>query len=131
MRDLTTENELEAKKKIEALEKELDLSSDLQGISVTLSPHHSFSLTCSLPWGALNVGDLDNMAVELEESEAKVEELKAQLDAAAEAQDMLEELTDRNMKLQDVRFFLFSPSRDKCAKLTVNLFFGGRRSIGQ
>ncbi|GAA5998800.1 hypothetical protein JCM5350_006650 [Sporobolomyces pararoseus] len=76
MRDLTTENELEAKKKIEALEKELDLSSDLQG-------------------------DLDNMAVELEESEAKVEELKAQLDAAAEAQDMLEELTDRNMKLQD------------------------------
>ncbi|GAA5900012.1 uncharacterized protein JCM6883_006062 [Sporobolomyces salmoneus] len=76
LRDLTTENELESKKKIEALEKELDLSSDLQG-------------------------DLDNMAVELEESEAKVEELKAQLDAASEAQDMLEELTDRNMKLQD------------------------------
>ncbi|GAA5968987.1 hypothetical protein JCM3765_002274 [Sporobolomyces pararoseus] len=76
LRDLTTENEVESKKKIEALEKELDLSSDLQG-------------------------DLDNMAVELEESEAKVEDLKAQLDAAAEAQDMLEELTDRNMKLQD------------------------------
>lgn len=47
-------------------------------------------------------GDLDNMAVELEASDAKVEELKAQLDAASEAQDMLEELTDRNMKLQDV-----------------------------
>ncbi|GAA5853786.1 hypothetical protein JCM5353_001035, partial [Sporobolomyces roseus] len=42
-----------------------------------------------------------NMAVELEESESKVEELKAQLDAASEAQDMLEELTDRNLKLQD------------------------------
>ncbi|GAA6009177.1 hypothetical protein JCM11491_005782 [Sporobolomyces phaffii] len=76
LRDLTTETELESKKKIEALEKELDLSSDLQA-------------------------DLDNMAVELDESEAKVEELKAQLDAAAEAQDMLEELTDRNLKLQD------------------------------
>ncbi|GAA5942628.1 uncharacterized protein JCM15063_000844 [Sporobolomyces koalae] len=76
LRDLTTEAETEAKKKIETLEKELDLSSDLQG-------------------------DLDNMAVELEESEAKVEELKAQLDAAAEAQDMLEELTDRNIRLQD------------------------------
>ncbi|GAA5820892.1 hypothetical protein JCM10212_006257 [Sporobolomyces blumeae] len=76
MRDLTTESEQESKKRIEALEKELDLTSDLQG-------------------------DLDNMAVELEESEAKVEELKAQLDVAAEAQDMLEELTDRNMKLVD------------------------------
>ncbi|GAA5880816.1 hypothetical protein JCM16303_005127 [Sporobolomyces ruberrimus] len=76
LRDLTTETELESKKKIDALEKELDLSSDLQG-------------------------DLDNMAVELEASDAKVEELKAQLDAASEAQDMLEELTDRNMKLQD------------------------------
>ena len=31
LRDLTTESESESKKKIEALEKELDLSSDLQG----------------------------------------------------------------------------------------------------
>ncbi|GAA5970337.1 hypothetical protein JCM11641_001670 [Rhodosporidiobolus odoratus] len=76
MRDLTAETESESKRKIEALEKELDLSADLQG-------------------------DLHNMAVELDEAEAKIEDLKAQLDVAAEAQDMLEELTDRNMKLQD------------------------------
>jgi len=58
----------------------------------------------------LSTGDLDNMAVELEESESKVEELKAQLDAASEAQDMLEELTDRNLKLQDVGFPLLHSS---------------------
>ncbi|BGP28114.1 hypothetical protein JCM10295v2_007101 [Rhodotorula toruloides] len=76
MRDLTSESEANMKRKIESLEKELDLSADLQS-------------------------DLDNMAVELEEAEAKIEDLKAQLDIAAEAQDMLEELTERNMKLHD------------------------------
>jgi dynactin 1 len=43
------------------------------------------------------------MAVELDAAEAKIEDLRSQLDIAAEAQDMLEELTERNMHLQDVR----------------------------
>lgn len=64
------------------------------------------------PADIVPVGDLDNMAVELDESEAKVEELKAQLDAASEAQDMLEELTDRNMQLQDVGHLLDRSSLD-------------------
>ncbi|BGP58574.1 hypothetical protein JCM8202_002336 [Rhodotorula sphaerocarpa] len=76
LRDLTSENEAEMKRKIENLEKEVDLTSDLQG-------------------------DLDNMAVELEAAEVKIEELRSQLDVAAEAQDMLEELTERNLRLQD------------------------------
>ncbi|BGP20858.1 hypothetical protein JCM10213v2_009023 [Rhodosporidiobolus nylandii] len=76
LRDLTAETESESKRKIESLEKELDLSADLQA-------------------------DLDNMAVELDEAEAKIEDLKSQLDVAGEAQDMLEELTERNMKLHD------------------------------
>ncbi|GJN94727.1 hypothetical protein Rhopal_007818-T1 [Rhodotorula paludigena] len=76
LRDLTTETEAEHKRKIESLEKELDLSADLQA-------------------------DLDNMAVELDAAESKIEDLKAQLDVAGEAQDMLEELTERNMKLHD------------------------------
>ncbi|GAA5884799.1 hypothetical protein JCM3774_006769 [Rhodotorula dairenensis] len=76
LRDLTSENEIEMKRKIESLEKEVDLSADLQG-------------------------DLDNMAVELDAAEAKIEDLRSQLDIAAEAQDMLEELTDRNMRLHD------------------------------
>ncbi|GAA6010163.1 hypothetical protein JCM10207_005646 [Rhodosporidiobolus poonsookiae] len=76
LRDITGETETEHKRKIDALEKELDLSADLQA-------------------------DLDNMAVELDEAEAKIEDLKAQLDVAGEAQDMLEELTDRNIKLHD------------------------------
>jgi len=105
LRDLTTESESESKKKIEALEKELDLSSDLQGTQISFFSIHLLAMSLELTglWGS-RTGDLDNMAVELEESESKVEELKAQLDAASEAQDMLEELTDRNLKLQDVSF---------------------------
>lgn len=84
------------KRKIENLEKEVDLSADLQGTSAG-------ALRRVLPclhtrWA----GDLDNMAVELDAAEAKIEDLRSQLDVAAEAQDMLEELTERNMHLQDV-----------------------------
>lgn len=50
------------------------------------------------------------MVVELDEAEAKIEDLKAQLDVAGEAQDMLEELTDRNIKLSDVRSSPFPSS---------------------
>jgi hypothetical protein len=38
--------------------------------------------------------DLDNMSVELDEAEAKTDDLKAQLEVAREAQNMLEELPD-------------------------------------
>ncbi|GAA5851867.1 hypothetical protein JCM8547_000082 [Rhodosporidiobolus lusitaniae] len=76
LRDLAHESETELKKKVEALEGELDLTSDLQG-------------------------DLDNLVYELSSAESKIEDLKAQLDAAAEAGDMVEELMEREGRLAD------------------------------
>lgn len=45
----------------------------------------------------------DNISVELEIAEAQVEDLKAQLDDASGAEDMLEQLTERNLNLNEVR----------------------------
>lgn len=87
------------KRKIENLEKEVDLTSDLQGAPRAHSPRRYRARSADASPFA---GDLDNMAVELEAAEVKIEELRSQLDVAAEAQDMLEELTERNLRLQDV-----------------------------
>jgi hypothetical protein len=53
LRDLTTESESEMKRKVESLEKELDLSADLQGSSflpfLPFLPHPDSSSTHSRP----------------------------------------------------------------------------------
>lgn len=45
----------------------------------------------------------DTTAAQLERAEGQVEDLKVQLDDALGAEDMLEQLTDRNLSLTDVR----------------------------
>ncbi|KAK4056088.1 hypothetical protein OIO90_002819 [Microbotryomycetes sp. JL221] len=76
MRDLTSESEAESKRKIADLEKELDLTSDLQTM-------------------------YDNNVVELERAESQIEDLKAQLDDALGAEDLLEQLTERNLSMSE------------------------------
>ncbi|SCV67323.1 BQ2448_5969 [Microbotryum intermedium] len=76
LRDLTSENEAEHKRKIADLEAELDLTSDLQA-------------------------EFENNLIELERAEAQVEELKIQLDDTLGAEDMLEQLTDKNLLLTE------------------------------
>jgi len=46
-------------------------------------------------------GEFDNTAVALERSEAQVEDLKGQLDDALGAEDLLEQLTERNLSLSE------------------------------
>lgn len=83
-RDHTSEADAEHRRRIADLEKELDLTSDLQGV-------------------------FDNTVVEFERAERQIEELKLQLDDAFGAEDMLEELTEKNMTLNDVGFsFIYS-----------------------
>lgn len=45
----------------------------------------------------------DTTVAQLERAESHVEDLKIQLDDALGAEDMLEQLTDRNLSLTDVR----------------------------
>ncbi|KNZ45590.1 uncharacterized protein VP01_7g30 [Puccinia sorghi] len=82
MRDLSQEAEQASRKRITDLEQELDLSAELQGKSYT-SWEYSVLLS------------------QLETAESQVEELKQQLDAAMGVEDMLEQLTERNLTLNE------------------------------
>ncbi|KAI5478786.1 dynactin [Pseudohyphozyma bogoriensis] len=76
LRDLTSETEHEHKQRIADLEKELDLTADLQA-------------------------EFENNLVELDRAEVQIEDLKIQLDDALGAEDMLEQLTERNLTLSE------------------------------
>jgi dynactin 1 len=81
LRDISVENEGESKRRITDLEKELDLTSDLQE-------------------------EYEQATSQLEKAEEMVENLKLQLDDAMGAEDMLEHLTERNLTLSEVRQIL-------------------------
>ncbi|BEJ17135.1 hypothetical protein CspHIS471_0605360 [Cutaneotrichosporon sp. HIS471] len=76
LRDMLHDSEKEYKLKIHDLEKELSSNTDLSG---------RFDLTTA----------------KLAHSEAQVEDLKQQLDDALGAEDLLEELTERNLQMSD------------------------------
>ncbi|ORY88624.1 dynein associated protein-domain-containing protein [Leucosporidium creatinivorum] len=76
LRELTTESESESRKRIHDLEKELDLTSDLQA-------------------------DYESTLISLDRAETQIEDLKTQLDDALGAEEMLEELTARNLNFSE------------------------------
>ncbi|PWN28076.1 hypothetical protein BDZ90DRAFT_231838 [Jaminaea rosea] len=74
LRDVTSESDHDQKRKISDLEKELSALADLQD-------------------------SRDSLAAKLEASEAQLEDVKVQLDDALGAEEMLEQLTERNLFL--------------------------------
>lgn len=76
LRDLTAESDSEQKQKIAVMEKELRELDEIQD-------------------------SYESTLAKLEESEALLEDLKIQLDDALGAEEMLEQLTERNMALQE------------------------------
>ena len=89
LRDLTADNEQESRRRIHDLEKELDLTSELQCASSSTR----ICLTVAASY--------DAMTARVEQTEALSEELRLQLDDALGAEDMLEQLTERNLTLSD------------------------------
>jgi dynactin 1 len=78
LRDVSTEAEREHKTNISELERELTSQEEL-------------------------TSQLELAEAKLANAEAQVEDLKLQLDDALGAEDMLEQLTDRNLQLSEVR----------------------------
>lgn len=74
MRDISSETERELKTKVSDLERDLSAREDLHG-------------------------QLEHVEAKLSSSEAQVEDLKQQLDDAMGAEDLLEELTERNLQM--------------------------------
>jgi dynactin 1 len=77
LRDISSDNEKESKTKIADLEKELSASGDAQS-------------------------RLELSEAKLVNAEAQVEDLKLQLDDALGAEDLLEQLTERNLQMSEV-----------------------------
>ena len=82
LRDASTDNEQESKRRIMDLEKELDLTSDLQA-------------------------EYETAVQQLQQAEGMVDNLKSQLDDAMGAEDMLEHLTERNLTLSEVSTYFY------------------------
>ena len=79
LRDLSSDNEKESKSKISDLEKELSTLGDAQS-------------------------RLELSEAKLANAETQVEDLKLQLDDALGAEDLLEQLTERNLQMSEVSF---------------------------
>jgi uncharacterized protein YPO0396 len=77
LRDLSSDNEKESKSKISDLEKELSTLGDAQS-------------------------RLELSEAKLANAETQVEDLKLQLDDALGAEDLLEQLTERNLQMSEV-----------------------------
>ena len=76
LRDMSSEAEGSNRRRIQDLEKELELTADIQAM-------------------------FDSTTDELERAQAQVEDLKGQLDDALGAEDLLEQLTERNLTLTE------------------------------
>lgn len=88
LRDLATESEHESRRRIAELEKELDLTAELQ------SP-------CRRKLELTDTASYETAGQRAEQAEALAEDLRTQLDDALGAEDMLEQLTERNLTLSE------------------------------
>jgi dynactin 1 len=84
LRDLSSDNEKESKSKISDLEKELSSLGDAQS-------------------------RLELSEAKLANAETQVEDLKLQLDDALGAEDLLEQLTERNLQMSEVSWLSHFP----------------------
>lgn len=95
LRDISAETELEQRKKILELERELANTDELQGSKYFLSKY-------SEPKVGNFLADYENNLKDLLATEKQIEDLKERLDDALGAEDMLESLTNRNLELGEV-----------------------------
>lgn len=91
LRDVSSEAEREYKSKLAEIEKELSSQEELTSESA-----------CSKTSPELIRGRCELAEAKLENAETQVEDLKMQLDDALGAEDMLEELTERNLQMGEV-----------------------------
>jgi dynactin 1 len=91
LRDITGKREGELKSEITALTEEIDQLNAIKG-----TPLRPFFRV-----GELTVDRFDEVTKQLTQQEALIEDLKQQLDTALSAEDLLEELTERNLSLTE------------------------------
>ena len=98
LRDVSTEAERDHKTKLAELKRELSSQEDLASACL--------SLRLSMSKLKLAIGRYEMAEAKLANAEAQVEDLKMQLDDALGAEDMLEQLTERNLHMGEVCLIL-------------------------
>jgi dynactin 1 len=94
LRQITQETDTEQKRKIAELERELSGIDELQGI---------YTLSHTIHWYLVGIiAGYEETLSKLANADAQIEDLKIQLDDALGAEDMLVQLTDRNLQLSEV-----------------------------
>lgn len=92
LRDVSSEAEKDHKAKVHELEKELSSMEDIA----------SKQITSVFVRQLISAGRYEMAEAKLSNAEAQVEDLKMQLDDALGAEDMLEQLTERNLQMGEV-----------------------------
>ncbi len=96
LRDMTQETDLDQRRKISELEKDIGSVDELQ------CRHPFLYLTFAHAFQA----QYDSSVIKLANAEIQIEDLKLQLDDALGAEEMLVQLTERNLMLGEVSMFL-------------------------
>jgi dynactin 1 len=99
LRDMSQETEQEQRRRISDMEKDIIGLDDLQ-CAQNLHLHLNMSLT-------VPTAQYDSTLIKLANSETQIEDLKLQLDDALGAEDLLVQLTERNLMLSEVCNILF------------------------
>jgi len=99
LRDLLTEKEQEHRIRLSELEKDTTGYTDLQGLFLLPS---SFLEIIFKFWHWYTIVAYDEAVIKLNNAEQQIEDLKMQLDDALTAEDMLVQLTERNLMLGEV-----------------------------
>lgn len=95
LRDISQDTDQDQRKRIAELEKDVISYSDMQCIS----------LVCSAPprTDVCFSADFESALIKLSNAEVQIDDLKIQLDDALGAEEMLVQLTERNLELGEVR----------------------------
>lgn len=96
MRDLTHDADAEQRRKIADLERELAGVDEMQGWTLYVSLHSRCLDTCDF------LANYDQTLARLEHADLQVEDLKQQLDDAMGAEEVLVQLTERNLLMSEV-----------------------------
>jgi len=93
---MSQETEHDQRHRIAELEKDVTSIDDLQGLCIW-NVQYTFHLLCYFP------GQYESTLIRLSNAETQIEHLKSQLDATLGAEEMLVQLTERNLMLSEVR----------------------------
>ena len=99
LRDITQETDYEQRRRIAEMEKDVTSLDEIQSM-------YAYTPLLAMVLMPKYTAQYESTLVKLSNAEVQIEDLKVQLDDALGAEDLVEQLTERNLMLGEVRFKL-------------------------